>query len=127
MTRDFDALPVKVVDGTPILLGDVAPVTNTHQVQSNVVRVNGKRATYLMIIKHAAASTLAVVDRVKAMIPDIMATAPRGLRVALSFDQSQFVRASLRDVVQEAATAAVLVALMVLVFLGSARSMLMRR
>src|SRR5438552_435952 len=122
--QDFDALPIKVVDGTPITLGDVAPVTNTHQVQSNVVRVDGKRATYLMIIKHAAASTLAVVDRVKAMIPDIMATAPRGLRVALSFDQSQFVRAALRDVVQEAGTAAILVALMVLVFLGSARSML---
>src|SRR5437773_2396993 len=52
--QDFDALPIKVVDGTPITLGDVAPVTNTHQVQSNVVRVDGKRATYLMIIKHAA-------------------------------------------------------------------------
>jgi len=57
---DFNQLPIKVVDGTPVLLGDVAPVTNTHSVQTNVVRVNGKRATYLMIIKHAAASTLAV-------------------------------------------------------------------
>jgi len=86
--------------------------------------VNGKRGTYLMVIKHAAASTLTVVDRVKAMIPEILATAPRGLQVNLSFDQSRFVRAALWDVVQEAATAAVLVALMVLVFLGSARSML---
>ncbi|MFI5395095.1 MAG: efflux RND transporter permease subunit [Candidatus Binatia bacterium] len=121
---DFNRLPLKVVDGTPVLLGNVAPVTDTHQVQTNVVRVNGKRATYLMIIKHAAASTLAVVDRVKALIPEILATAPKGLGVALNFDQSQFVRAALRDVVQEAATAAVLVAIMVLVFLGSARSML---
>ena len=121
---DFNQLPIKVVDGTPVLLGDVAPVTNTHQVQTNVVRVNGKRATYLMIIKHAAASTLAVVDRVKAMIPDILATAPKGLQVALTFDQSKFVRAALWDVVQEAVVAAVLVAIMVLVFLGSARSML---
>jgi multidrug efflux pump subunit AcrB len=122
--RDFNQLPVKVVGTTPVLLGDVAPVTDTHQVQTNVVRVNGKRATYLMIIKHAAASTLAVVDRVKAIIPEILATAPAGLRAALDFDQSKFVRAALRDVVQEAVTAAVLVALMVLVFLGSARSML---
>ena len=120
---DFDAMPIKVVGGTPVLLGDVAPVTNTHQVQTNVVRVNGKRATYLLIIKHAAASTLAVVDRVKSIIPDILATAPKGLRVALNFDQSQFVRAALWDVVQEAGTAAILVALMVLVFLGSPRSM----
>ncbi|HVO27172.1 MAG TPA: efflux RND transporter permease subunit [Candidatus Margulisiibacteriota bacterium] len=122
--EDFNHLPVKVSNGTPVLLGDVAPVTNTHQVQTNVVRVNGKRAAYLLVIKHAAASTLAVVDRVKAMIPDILATAPKGLGLSLSFDQSKFVRAALWDVVQEAVTAAVLVALMVLVFLGSARSML---
>jgi multidrug efflux pump subunit AcrB len=121
---DFNQLPIKVANGTPVLLGDVAPVTNTHQVQTNVVRVNGKRAAYLLVIKHAAASTLAVVDRVKAIIPDILTTAPKGLALSLSFDQSRFVRAALWDVVQEAVIAAVLVALMVLVFLGSARSML---
>ncbi len=121
---DFNRLPLRVIDRTPVLLGDVAPVANTHQVQTNVVRVNGDRATYLMIIKHAAASTLAVVDRVKAALPDIRATAPQGLDVALTFDQSTFVRGALADVVREAVVAAVLVALMVLVFLGSARSML---
>ncbi|HXQ22128.1 MAG TPA: efflux RND transporter permease subunit [Candidatus Acidoferrales bacterium] len=122
--RDFDQLPVKVVNGTPVLLGNVAPVTDTHQVQTNVVRVNGKRATYLLVIKHAAASTLKVVDAVKALLPEIVATAPKGLEAKLDFDQSQFVRAALRDVVQEAVTAAVLVAVMVLLFLGSPRSML---
>jgi CzcA family heavy metal efflux pump len=122
--RDFDPLPIKVANRTPVLLGDVAPTTDTHQVQTNVVRVNGKRATYLLVVKHAAASTLAVVDRVKALLPEILATAPKGLQVALDFDQSTFVRAALRDVLQEAVTAAVLVAVMVLVFLGSARSML---
>lgn len=122
--EDFNQVPLKVVDGTPVLLGSVAPVTDTHQVQTNIVRVNGKRATYLMIVKHAAASTLTVVDRVKAMIPEISAMAPKGLRVTLNFDQSQFVRAALGDVVQEAATAALLVGVMVLVFLGSGRSML---
>ena len=81
-------------------------------------------ATYLMVIKHAAASTLTVVDAVKAKIPDILATAPKGLKLALTFDQSKFVRAALWEVVQEAITAALLVALMVLIFLGSARSML---
>ncbi len=121
---DFNRLPLRVVDGTPVLLGDVAPVANAHQVQTNVVRVNGARATYLMIIKHAAASTLAVVDRVRAVLPDIRATAPKGLEVSLSFDQSKFVRGALADVVREAVVAAVLVAVMVLVFLGSARSML---
>src|SRR3984893_7510137 len=100
--KDFNRLPVKYVDGSPVFLGDIAPVTDTHQPQTNVVRVDGQQATYLMVIKHAEASTLSVVDAVKAKIPLIRATAPKGLKVSLTFDQSQFVRAALWDVVQEA-------------------------
>src|SRR5271163_286474 len=121
---DFNSLPVKIVNGAPVLLGDVASVTDTHQPQTNVVRVNGKPATYLLVVRHEAASTLAVVDAVKERLPFIRATAPRGIKIALTFDQSQFVRAALIEVVREAIIAAVLVALMVLVFVGSARSML---
>ncbi|MGO9263856.1 MAG: efflux RND transporter permease subunit [Candidatus Binataceae bacterium] len=120
----FNRLPVKVVNGTPILLGDVAPVTDTHMVQTNVVRIDGKRATYIPIFKHAAASTLRVIDSVRDMIPLILETAPKGMKLKLAFDQSIFVRAALWGVVREAAIAAGLVALMVLIFLGSARSML---
>ncbi len=121
---DFNRLPVKVVNGIPVFLGDIAPVSDTHQPQSNVVRIDGRPATFLLVIKHAAASTLSVVDAVKARIPDILAVAPRGLKIALTFDQSTFVRASLWEVVREAVIAAALVALMVLVFIGSPRSML---
>jgi multidrug efflux pump subunit AcrB len=121
---DFNRLPVKVVNGAPVLLGDVATVTDTHQPQTNVVRVNGKPASYLMVIKHAAASTLAVVDAVKAKLPYIQSIAPKGIKVDLTFDQSAFVRDALIEVVREAVIAAILVALMVLLFVGSARSML---
>ena len=105
---DFNSLPVKIVNGAPVLLGDVASVTETHQPQTNVVRVDGKPATYLMVIRHAAASTLAVVDAVKARLPFIRATAPKGIKVALTFDQSTFVRQALVEVVREAVIAAVL-------------------
>ena len=121
--REFNQMPVKIVNGAPVLLGDVAHVTDTHQPPTNVVRVDGKPATCLMVIKHAAASTLAVVDAVQARLPFIRATAPRGIKVALTFDQSKFVRAALWEVVREAAIAAFLVALMVLIFTGSGRSM----
>src|SRR5882672_7213702 len=121
---DFNRLPVKVVNGVPVFLGDVAPVSDTHQPQENVVRIDGRPATFLLVIKHAAASTLAVVDAVRARIPEILAVAPKGLKVALTFDQSTFVRASLWEVVREAVIAATLVAVMVLVFIGSPRSML---
>jgi len=120
---DFNRYPIKYVNGAPVFLADVAHVTDTHQPQTNVVRFNGRQATYLLVVKHADASTLTVVDAVKAKLPDIRATAPKGLNVMLTFDQSQFVRAALRDVVQEAVTAAALVAIMVLLFLGSPRSM----
>src|SRR5271155_1917561 len=121
---DFNGMPIKYLNGAPVFLGDVAHVTDSHQPQTNVVRFNGRDATYLLVVKHADASTLTVVDDVKAKIPEIQATAPKGLNVALTFDQSQFVRAALKDVVQEAVTAAALVAIMVLLFLGSPRSMI---
>jgi multidrug efflux pump subunit AcrB len=121
---DFNKLPIKVTDGAPIHVGDVAPVSDTHQPQTNVVRVDGQRGTYLMVIKHADASTLTVVDLVKKKVPEILAAAPTGLKMALTFDQSTFVRGALVEVVRESVIAAVLVALMVLIFIGSPRSML---
>jgi multidrug efflux pump subunit AcrB len=120
---DFNRLPIRFVNGAPIFLGDVAPVSDTHQPQTNVVRVDGRPGTFLLVIKHAAASTLSVVDAVRARIPDIMAVAPHGMKISLTFDQSSFVRAALWEVVREAVTAAALVAVMVLIFVGSPRSM----
>jgi len=120
----FNHLPLKVINGAPIFLGEVAPATDTHTVQTNIVRIDGKRATYLPIYKHAAASTLSVIDQVRDMLPLIRETVPKGMNLHLAFDQSVFVRATLWGVVREAAIAAGLVALMVLIFLGSARSML---
>jgi multidrug efflux pump subunit AcrB len=121
---NFNRLPVKVVNGTPIFLGEVAPAAFTHMVQTNIVRIDGKRAMYLPIYKHAAASTLTVINKVREMIPLIRQIAPRGMRVNLGFDQSVFVRSALWGVVREATIAAGLVALMILIFLGSPRSML---
>jgi multidrug efflux pump subunit AcrB len=121
---NFNRLPVKVVNGAPVFLGEVAPVAYTHMVQTNVVRIDGKRAMYLPIYKHAAASTLTVINKVREMIPLIREIAPKGMRVNLGFDQSVFVRGALWGVVIEAIIAACLVALMILIFLGSPRSML---
>jgi len=121
---DFNHLPINLANGTPVHLGDVAPVSDTHQPQTNVVRVDGHRGTYLLVIKHADASTLTVVDAVKRQIPRIIASGLNGLKVSLSFDQSTFVKGALLEVVRESLIAAFLVALMVLLFLGSPRSTL---
>ncbi|MGH7934038.1 MAG: efflux RND transporter permease subunit [Candidatus Binataceae bacterium] len=121
---ELNGLPIKVTDGAPIYMGDVAKVSDSHSVQTDVVRVNGRLATYMLILKHPSASTLTVVDAVKSVLPKLMAVAPKGMKLSLAFDQSVFVRRSLIDVLQEGLLAAALVGLMVLMFLGSWRSTL---
>ncbi|MBP1628170.1 MAG: acriflavin resistance protein [Holophagaceae bacterium] len=118
-------LPLKVVNGAPVYLKDVAQVYDGFSDQSNLVRINGHRATYLAVLKKADASTLAVVDAAKEMLPQIQAAAPKGMELRFDFDQSRFVRGAISDVVKEALISSVLVSLMILFFLGSWRSMLL--
>ncbi|HEY8924006.1 MAG TPA: efflux RND transporter permease subunit, partial [Polyangia bacterium] len=120
---EFAKIPVKIVNGAPVLLGDVARVSDSFADQTNVVRVNGRRATYLAILKHSDASTLAVVDSVREALPAIKAAAPNGLELKIDFDQSLYVRGAIAGVVREAIVSSLLVSLMVGVFLGSWRSM----
>jgi len=120
----FNEIPVKIVGGRPVVLGDIARVSDSFADQENVVRVNGHRATYLNILRKANASTLTVVEAARSMIPEIMAVAPKGLEVKLNFDQSVFVRAAIESVLREAIISSILVSIMILVFLGSWRSVL---
>lgn len=118
----FNALPIGVFNGAPVTLGDVGHVSDSFATQTNVVHVNGKRAVYLAILKHADASTLAVVDATRAALPEIQAAAPNGLDLKLDFDQSIFVRAAVQNVIREAIISSILVSVLILVFLGSWRN-----
>jgi multidrug efflux pump subunit AcrB len=118
----FNALPVGVREGVTVSLGDVAKVSDSFAQQTNIVRINGQRASFVPILKNSTASTIAVVDAVKAMLPDIQAVSPEGMELKTDFDQSVFVRAAVENVVKEAVLSSVLVALMILVFLGSWRN-----
>jgi multidrug efflux pump subunit AcrB len=119
--QQFNELPVKAVDGATVLLGDVARVRDGYAVQDNVVRINGRRATYLSILKKADASTLAVVEGTREVLPLIKQAAPEGMDLSIDFDQSVFVRAAIVNVLHEGAIASFLVTLMILFFLGSWR------
>src|SRR5271157_4688299 len=118
----FNALPIGVFNGAPVTLGDVAHVSDSFATQTNIVHVNGKRAVYLAILKHADASTLAVVDSTRTALPAIQAAAPAGLELKLDFDQSVFVRAAVENVIREAIISSILVSALILVFLGSWRN-----
>jgi CzcA family heavy metal efflux pump len=115
-------LPIKTSNGAVVYMRDVAQVHEGFFIQQNIVRINGQRAALLTILKAGGASTLDIVKRVRETLPRIQANLPPELKITLLFDQSVFVRAALSGVVKEAAIAATLTALMILLFLGSWRS-----
>jgi multidrug efflux pump subunit AcrB len=120
----FNQIPVKTVNGIPIYIKDVAHVRDGYAVQTNIVRRDGRRAVLMTMLKGEGASTLSVVNRVRAAMPGIQAQVPPELKVEFLFDQSVFVRAAVTGVLKEGAIAAGLTALMILLFLGSWRSTL---
>src|SRR5258708_30166146 len=105
------------------MLGVVGDVSDSFAEQRAIVHVNGKRATYLAILKHSDASTLAVVEATRDTLPVIMASAPGGVDLKIDFDQSVFVRAAIMGVVREAILSSVLVSLFILVFFVGLRSL----
>jgi multidrug efflux pump subunit AcrB len=121
---DLNDLPIKSVDGATIYLRDVAHVRDGYSPQQNMVRVDGHRAVLTTIQKNGAVSTLDIIQHVKNLLPKIQAGAPPELNIALVGDQSIFVKAAVSGVVREAILAALLTALMILLFLGSWRSTL---
>ena len=121
---DLNNIPVRYAGGATVFVKDVAQVRDGSMVQQNIVREDGKRSVLLSIIKNGNASTLAVVKGVKAALNTARAAAPAGMNITELFDQSVFVTSSIEGVVREGAIAAVLTALMILLFLGSWRSTL---
>jgi multidrug efflux pump subunit AcrB len=118
----FNDFPVKVVNGSPVYIRDIGHVRDGFSPQTNIVRQDGSRAVLLTVMKAGNASTLAVVDGVRKLLPVVSSTLPPELNIQPLADQSIFVRASINGVVREAIIAACLTGLMILLFLGSWRS-----
>ncbi len=121
---DLAKLPITVINGATITIGDVAQVRDGFQPQTNIVRQNGHRGVLLTIMKNGEASTLAVIARIRATLPRILSTIPENVNLVPQFDQSIFVRAALNGVLREGVLAALLTATMILLFLGSWRNTL---
>ena len=121
---ELNNLPIKTVNGATVYMKDVAQVRDGFSVQNNIVRTNGSRGVLMTVTRTGKASTLAIVNDVKAALPRILATIPPELKVTTLADQSIFVRASIKGVVREALIAAALTGMMILLFLGSWRSTL---
>ena len=121
---DFNNLPIKVVDGAVVFMRDVAFVHNGSPPQTNVVQLDGRKGVPMSVLKIGSASTLDIINGVKARLPAIQATLPPGVELKYVADQSDFVKSSVAAVVREGLIAAALTGFMILVFLGSWRSTL---
>jgi multidrug efflux pump subunit AcrB len=119
---DLNNLPIRTVNGATIYVRDVANVRDGSPPQRNEVRVEGRRAVLMSVLKSGSTSTLAIIDGVKQILPRVQAGLPKSLRIALLNDQSIFVKAAVSGVVKEGVIAAALTSLMILLFLGSWRS-----
>ena len=120
----FNSLPIKQAGLAVVTVGDVAHVHLGGPPQTNAVLVHGQQSVLLEVLKTGDASTLAVVAGIKAKLPEIERTLPPGVTIKTLNDASKFVSQSVADVVQEMVIAALLTGLVVLLFLGSARSTL---
>jgi len=115
-------LPIKTVNGATIYIRDIGNVRDGFPPQTNIVRVDGQRASLMTIQKTGNASTLNIISDVRAQLPLISAQLPPALKIQPIADQSVFVKGAISGVVREALIAACLTAAMILIFLGSWRS-----
>jgi multidrug efflux pump subunit AcrB len=123
--QEINDLPIRgTVGGNVTYIRDVAFVHDGHPPQTNIVRVNGRRAVLMSIQKTGAASTLNIINEINNRLPRVREVLPDSASISTTGDQSLFVRAAVKGVVIEAVIAACLTALMVLLFLGSWRSTL---
>jgi len=120
IVEQMNDIPVKMVNGVPVVLKDVARAADSTIIQTNIVRINGHRAVYLPIMKQAGANTIQVIDGIKATLPKLIGL-PKDLTVNLIFDQSLYIRQAIQTLEEEGLLGGGLACLMVLLFLGSLR------
>src|SRR5713226_4749830 len=116
--------PVRLGAGPAVYLRDLGTVEVGTDIITGYAQVNGRRTVYIPMTKRADASTLAVINRVKAELPRMKQVVPEDVDIRLEFDQSRYVVNALRGLAVEAALGALLTGLMVLLFLRDWRSAL---
>ncbi|MCC6417286.1 MAG: efflux RND transporter permease subunit [Gemmataceae bacterium] len=116
-------LPIKTdAAGRTVLLKEVADIKDAAAIQTNIVRVDGRRQVYIPVYRQSGYSTLAVVDTLRNNLPDMKErlTTP-DVDLKLVMDQSVYVRKAIESLVEEGILGAVLCSLVILVFLGEWR------
>ncbi|MBL8190441.1 MAG: efflux RND transporter permease subunit [Acidobacteria bacterium] len=127
VVRDIQELadvPIRNGAGTNVYVRDIGRVENGSDILTGYGLVNGRRTVYIPVTKRSDASTVDVVNNVKAALPRFQSLIPEDIQVSFEFDQSTIVKNSIRGLIFEGLLGAVLTGVMVLLFLRSFRSAL---
>jgi multidrug efflux pump subunit AcrB len=122
--EDLNNLPIRARNGTVTYVRDVAHVRDGYSPQTNMVRLGGRRAILMNVLKTGKASTIDIINSINEKLPQVRAAMPPELKIQALSDQSIFVRAAISGVIREAVIAGALTGLLILLFLGSWRSTL---
>ena len=122
--EQFNNLIIREINNYPVRLRDVGRAELGAYDDRNILRVDGRQAVGLGVVKQSTANLLDVANGVKEMVPRLQATLPDGMRLHVSFDRSVFVDASIKAVYKVLAEALVLVVLVIFFFLRSLRATL---
>ncbi len=119
---DINALPLKTVDGSAVMVGDIGQAKDGAQIQTSIVRVDGQRSVYLPVLKQGGdANTISVVNGIKRAVSDLL-DVPKSLVTNVVFDQSVFVKTAIDNLLHEGAIGLCLTGLMIMIFLGNIRA-----
>ncbi len=123
LVEKINDIPIKVVNGTPILVRDIGTAADSAAIQTSIVRVNGREATYLPIARQEGANTLEVTDGIRDKLRK-MTEIPAGATVKFLYDQSLYIRQAIANLQKEGLLGAGLAGLMIFLFLRSVKAAL---
>ena len=122
--EQINSMPLKSVGNASVLVADIGHAEDSGAIQTNIVRIDGQHSVYVPILKQGGESnTIQIVNGMRAAIKRLV-DIPDSLRTAVVFDQSQFVKGAIRNLVKEASIGLGLTGIMILIFLGNARATL---
>jgi multidrug efflux pump subunit AcrB len=120
--REINDLPLKVVGTAPVRVADIGYAEDAHEIQTNIVRVDGQRSVYVPVLKQGGdTNTIAVVDGIKQALTRLF-DVPKELITKVVFDQSVFVKTAIETLLHEGGIGLLLTSIMILIFLGSMRA-----
>src|SRR6266545_4918495 len=122
--KDLESVPIRTGVYPAVFLRDLGTVQDASDIVTCFALVNGRRTVYIPVTKRADASTLSVVDSVKANLPKFQSVVPADVKVSYEFDQSPYVTRAIAGLTMEGGLGALLTGLVVLLFLRDWRSAL---